>query len=480
MSLEKLNTGVPGLDTVLNGGFPRGSLVLVAGPPGAGKSILATQIAFYHARQGKRILLLTVLSETNAKLVAYLQDLEYFDPELIGNGVQILSIQKMLTDEGMDAALAEIRSHVVSNHIELLVLDSLRSLNTTTGNESAVQSFVFSLGSALFILGCTTLLVGDQYRADSSPSSEEAISDTILALEASKSGWRTVRRLEAVKVRGADPLDGRHSFEITSEGVQVYPRIESLPEAGGAPQPRERLSWGVPGMDELTNGGIPAYTTTLLTGAAGIGKTTFCLQFVAEGIRRQEKCLFVTLYESADELLGKARALEIQLEAATESGYLQVLEFPVGGLDSDKFLHTVLTVAREEGISRLVIDNIDPIEHDLLRDDRFSQVVASLARFLRSWGVTTVITRELTQLIGQDLDITSGRGAHWTPLDNLLLMRPVELDGSLRRLISVLKMRSSSHDESFYCFGIGAGGVTIEGGIEGLQGLLTGTPRKAG
>ncbi len=478
--MDRIETGVPGLDIVLSGGIPQGSLVLIEGPPGAGKTVLSTQIGFHHAAAGGRVLMLTAVSESNAKLIAHLNGLEYFDSSLIGNELQLLNVQKMLTDEGLDALLGEIRSTVVEQGISLLIVDSLRGLYQLTASEAEVQSFLFRLGSEMFLAGCTTLVTGDIYSGDEKSSHEQAISDVILRLEVSSLGSREVRKLRVLQVRGSGYLKGGHSYEITSSGVSVHPRIESLAREERTPATGEPLGWGIPRLDEITGGGIPRHDSTLLLGTVGIGKTTLGLHFLAEGVSRAESCLCVAFHETTEQLVHKAQGFGMDLQQALDVGRFKILHIHPADMDVDKVMHLILADVTERGVTRLVLDSIDPMEGDLAREGRFSLALTALVHLLHSRGVTTLITSEMSKLVGQELDVTNRRESYWTPLDNIVLMRSVEIEGALARVFSVLKMRSSDHDERFYGFDIGERGIEIGKALEGLEGLLTGLPRRIG
>ncbi len=476
--MEKVQTGVPGLDEILDGGIPRGSLVLVAGPPGAGKTILSTQIAAQVANRGRKVVILTALSEATAKLVAYLSGLEYFQPEQIGAEIQILNIQRMLADEGLDATLNEIRSSVVEQGIELLIIDSLRSLDVLANDEVAVQSFIFGLGSALFMLGCTTILVEDQYYPEGATSSKQAISDSIIKLDVVSSGRAVSRQVEIVKVRGAAPVSGRHSFEITGSGLRVYPRVETLVAQDNRPEGGERMHSGISGFDAIIRGGFPARSSTLLLGTPGIGKTTFGLQFVAEGLKQGDSCLYVTSHETSGQLVAKARHFRMDLQPALNSNLLRFMEVVPNGCSIDKAAHSVLDDIRARGVQRLVVDTVEPMEQDANREGRFLSVISTLVRFLRAEGVTTLITRELPQVAGQALDIAGGGESPWVAIDNIILLRMVEINASLKRVISVIKMRSSEHDDSFHYLTVGDEGLQVGESLEGFGGLLVGIPHK--
>ena len=164
--MDNLTTGVPGLDVVLKGGVARGSQLLIVGPMGAGKTILATQMVFHHASQGRRALMLTALTEASSKLIEHLSSLEYFDQSLVGDQVQVLNVQQQLKDKGLDGTLSEILNDVLHRKIEFLVIDSVRSFYELVEDKAGVQHLIFRLGSSMFQLGCTTVLVTDQNSLD--------------------------------------------------------------------------------------------------------------------------------------------------------------------------------------------------------------------------------------------------------------------------------------------------------------------------
>ena len=480
-SVDTLETGVPGLDDILAGGISRGSLVLITGPTGAGKTILATQVLFHHASRGKKTLILTLLTEASSKLIEHLGSLEYFDEGLLGERVTVLNVQRMLQERGLEESIAEILRTVMEGKVELLLIESVHSLYALVEDPSAVQDFLFRLGSSLFQLGCTTIMVTDREPSDGGESSLEAVlSDVTLQLSVSLVGHRDERSMRVIKERGAAPLMGSHAYDITSTGIQVYPRIEARAVVEEVPAADGRLGWGVARLDELTGGGIRAHDTTLILGTTGIGKTTLGLHFLADGVARAERCLYVTFHETAGRLLEKAEGFGLPLSGAVEAGTLRALYVPPAALDVDSLLNRVVVEVAERDIGRVVFDTLNPLERVATREGRYPDVLPALLNVLQAGGVTALMIRETTQVVGNGLDLGDAEGAYWTPFDNIVLLRPVELEGEIRRMLSVLKMRRSDHDERFHRFDIGAQGIEIGERLTGLQGLLTGLPSKAG
>ncbi|MDP9381237.1 MAG: AAA family ATPase [Chloroflexota bacterium] len=222
MPLERITTGVPGLDQAMSGGIPKGSTVLVAGPPGAGKTILANQIAYHRASQGERVLILTTSSEGVTKLLTSLEELEYFKPQLVGDVVRVQSVEALLGGGGLDALLQEIRRSAVESRVGLLVLDSLTSLYTSYQDPPTVRRFLSDLGSALFVLGCTAILVQGQYSIEQSLE-EQTIADGVILMDVSVQGEHEERRLRISKMRGGKHLYGLHPYQLTQAGLSLHP-----------------------------------------------------------------------------------------------------------------------------------------------------------------------------------------------------------------------------------------------------------------
>src|ERR687894_1029254 len=124
----RLETGVPGLDTILGGGIPVGRTFMVAGSPGAGKTTLGNQLAFHHATTGGQALVTTLLSETHDLMLANLRGFRFFDPTLVGDRVHYLNLFDALAEEGLDGVIASIRRVVRDTGASLLIIDGAAAI----------------------------------------------------------------------------------------------------------------------------------------------------------------------------------------------------------------------------------------------------------------------------------------------------------------------------------------------------------------
>ncbi len=474
-ALQRFETGVPNLDLVLGGGLLRGTIVMVIGPPGSGKTILAQQIAFAGARRGEVALYFTGYSETHDKLLAHNRSLAYFAPDAIGMEVQMGSLPDLMEQGPAEAEQAVVET-ARTRHASLVVLDGFRSIRGFLPDDQAAAQLLYSLGAKLALVGATLLVLVEGDASDRIRDPEQSVCDVILSLSRVVRGGGHRRQLEVLKVRGAAPLAGVHPFNIDAEGVYVYPRLESVVPTHNPPWTGERAGFGVAEIDRLLGGGLNAGTATLAAGTPGLGKTLLGLHFLAEGARHDEPGLLVGFTESAGQLRHKAATFGLAVEAAEAAERIRLLTMPPHDLDADRVAWMIREHVEARGVRRLVIDSATELEGGLTNPERAPMFLASLVAYLRSRGVTTYMTVDVPTIVGSELSFAG------TPLvvfaENLLLLRYAEYEGELYRLFSVLKMRFSDFDRALHVYTIETGeGIRIAGPAPLAEGLLTGQAR---
>jgi circadian clock protein KaiC len=474
-TLERFATGVPNLDLVLGGGLLRGTIVMVVGPPGSGKTILAQQMAFRAAARGEVALYFTGYSETHDKLLAHNRSLTFFAPETIGAEVQLSSLPDLL-EQGSDEAKQAIVATAQKQHASLVVLDGFRSIRGFLPDDRAAAAFLYSLGATLALLGATLLVLVEGDVTDRIRDPEQSVCDVILSLHRVVRGGGHRRELEVLKVRGAAPLAGLHPFTIDARGLTVYPRLESVVPVESPEWTSARAGFGIADIDALMGGGLNVGTATLAAGTPGLGKTILGLQFLAEGARQGQPGLFAGFTESAAQLRAKARTFGIDLEAAEASGAIELLTVPPHDLDADLVAWLIRQRVEERRVRRLVIDSATELEGGLTSPERAAMFMASLAAYLRSRSVTSYMTVDVPTIVGPELSFAGN------PLlvfaENLLLLRYAEYQGELHRVFAVLKMRFSAFDRALRLYRIKDGvGIEIAGPAPRAEGLLTGLAR---
>jgi circadian clock protein KaiC len=268
-------------------------------------------------------------------------------------------------------------------------------------------------------------------------------------------------------------MPGLHTFRIADGGVQIFPRIPEQ-QRSRKPQATGRLSTGVPGLDEMMGGGIPAGDAVMVAGPAGSGKTTFATQFAAEGLREGEAVVVVVFEEYPDEYLARAAARSHGLEEMAAGGKLKVIYLRPLDLSVDETLAEILEAVRMLKPKRVVIDSLSGFEVALapaFRED-FRESLYRLVGALTATGVTVFMTAEI--VAGHAGPVTNEKVSFIT--DDIIVQRFVEIGGQLRQVLVVVKMRGSSHSRDFRLYDVGARGAVVGGSLADYHGILTGAP----
>ncbi|MHB8428624.1 MAG: RAD55 family ATPase, partial [Acidiferrobacterales bacterium] len=312
VNILRLATGVPGLDNLLGGGLPEFSFNLIAGTPGSGKTTLASQIMFSLANPEYRALFFTVLGEPALKMLRYQQQFTFFDHKKIGKSIRFVNLSEELMLGDFDRVLARIADEVKGYEPRLVFVDSFRSVTHSIRREKQstadLQQFVQRLGHQMSSWQATTFLIGEYLAPGSESSPIFTVADGILWLSQNVHRNSMVRKMQVVKMRGQAQAPGVHTFRISNDGIQVFPRAIVQPGAilgpiDNPPIREERLSLGIPGMDEMLGGGLPMGYSLLVVGPSGSGKTILAMEFLAEGVRRGEPGVIAAFEKSPSQLL---------------------------------------------------------------------------------------------------------------------------------------------------------------------------------
>jgi circadian clock protein KaiC len=283
------------------------------------------------------------------------------------------------------------------------------------------------------------------------------------------------RSLRVAKMRGVAYLGGEHSMRIDDGGLRVYPRQETITQAPRYNATNERVSMGIDGLDAMMRGGPIRSSSTLIAGSAGAGKTVLSLHFLAAGARRGERGLMVSFQENPEQLALRAGQFGLEQALDIAGGGTEVLFLSPVELDLDEAAAKIREAVEARHVQRVVIDSVAELEFAVSDPERFDDFLASLVGFLRGQEVTTLMTREITQIFGSELTIAS-RGLSYI-VDNIVLLRYIEIAAEIRRAIAVLKIRGSDHDKTLRELLFSEGQATIGSRFEGLSGIMTDIPR---
>jgi circadian clock protein KaiC len=472
-SVERLATGSPDLDRILGGGIPARSINLIAGDPGTGKTLFALQTLFHLARQGRRGVYLTTLSEPAMKLLAYMQQFSFFDEALMNRAVVFADIGAAIRGAADETILTEIIARVERDEPALVVIDSFKAVREMVPSP-AVRGFVYDLAVHLAGWGAASLLVGEYSEAEIAVNSEFAIADGIIRLINRHQELTSVREVEVLKLRGADYATGRHFFEISGDGLTFFPRVRGPDAADGeASAPGDRVPTGVAGLDTMLGGGLPGSSATIVQGATGTGKTLLAMHFLLEGARRGEPGIHFSMEETGQQLRGIAQGFGWDLAALEARKLLTVQYVSPVELSTDAFLHRARKQVQELGAKRAVLDSLTSMALGVVSERRFTELVYAMTKHFRALGVTLQMNMEIAELLGSAQ--ISGYGVSFAA-DNVIQLRYVEVEGGLDRAIFVLKARGVQHASDVRAMTLGRGGITVGSRFLGARGVLTGAP----
>jgi circadian clock protein KaiC len=475
--INRLATGVPGLDEVLGGGLPEFSFNLIAGQPGCGKTTLAHQMMFALATPERPAIYFTVLGEPPLKMLRYQQQFEFFDATAIDQAVRFVNLSDDAATGDLDRVLKRIVDEVAQHIPALVFVDSFRSVvvaSETQGRpHQGLQEFMQQLGMLMTSWQATTFLIGE-YISETDANPVFTVCDGLIWLRQSVQRNSMVRKMEIMKMRGQSTLPGLHTFRIGAAGLEVFPpaRVTNpTPADAAAAQRAPRLSMGVPGLDEMLGGGLPSGYSLLVAGPSGSGKSILAAAFLAEGARSGETGVIAAFEQHPN------RSRSRLVADLIASGQVGLVENRAADLSIDEVVFMLMREIRRLRASRVVIDSLSGFELALaptFRED-FRESLSNLVTALAGAGVTVLMTSELEDRY-TDLRFSPYGTAFMT--DAIIVQRYIEVDSRLRRVMAVVKVRASAHSDELREFGIDADGIRIGAMLSDHEGLLGGRPTR--
>jgi circadian clock protein KaiC len=474
--------GVPGLDEVLAGGFKRGSLFLVEGQPGVGKTTIALQFLLEGAKAGERNLYIT-LSETKAELL----DGAASHGWNLDRGVEVFELQpaENVLDPDQQQSLLYSSELELGETVKLIfdtverikpdriVLDSLSEIRLLAQSSLRYRRQLLAL-KHYFARCKATVLALDDLTTDVLDKTAHSIAHGVIRLEElapTYGGER--RRLRVMKYRGQAFRGGYHDFVIKTGGVQIFPRLVSKECASEVPH--VVLSSGNNELDALLGGGVDSGSSTLVLGPAGCGKSLIVFQFAAAAISRGEKAALFAFDEELSLLFRRTKGMGINLERLRDENRLLVQQIDAAELSPGEFAHRVRQVVEKKSVRTVIIDSLNGYQLAMPEEQSLILHMHELLQFLNRSGVATFVTVAQHGLVGDmktPVDVTY-------LADTVILLRFFEAEGRLRRAISVVKKRTGAHEATIREMDITSQGLVVGDPLEDYHGVLRGVPSHA-
>jgi len=413
-----------------------------------------------------------VLGEPPLKMLRYQQQFPFFDISKVNQSIKFVNLAADLLEGDFDQVLARIADEVRDFAPSLVFVDSFRSVvQSAQGMErgaAGLQHFVQQLGMQMTSWLATTFLIGEYLAPEAESSPVFTVADGIIWMSQLVHRDALVRKIQVVKMRGQAQSLGVHTFRINDSGVEIFPR--AMLKAAGSHVSiggHQRLSMGVPELDRMMGGGVPAGYSLLLVGPSGSGKSVLATQFLAEGVAQGEAGVIAAFEKSPNQLLSH------HLNTLIENGRVGVINTRTLDLSIDEILHDLVEMIERLQAKRVVIDSLSGFELALaspFRDD-FRESLYRMVAVLTAMGVTVLMTAELEDRY-EMLRFSSYGNAFLA--DAIVMQRYVELEGQLKRVISVIKVRASDHSKEIRFFDITATGLVMGEPATQYAGVLTG------
>lgn len=470
---RRLSTGIAGLDDILHGGVIRQTAYLVRGGPGQGKTTLG--LHFLSACQEEETALFIGFQEPEEQLRQ--------NAATVGMGVERVHFLSLAPDEsffteqsGYDifmsadveqAPIAESVVAAVEHHRpDRVFIDSLTQMRFISADVFQYRKTVLSLLHFLKARGITVMFSSES--SDHLPDDDlQFMADGVLALKTE----RSVSTLTVEKFRGSGFRRGAHQMRIDATGLNVFPR--PLPPLSKlVTDSRAQWSSGIEAIDAMLHGGVEAGSVTLITGPAGVGKSTLASSFAAQASRDGYRAAIYLFEEEANNYLRRAHALEVGLEQAQRDGRVTIEQIEPMRYLADEFALRIRQRVEDQHVELVVLDSISGFALTL-DGDGLQERLHSFVKHLARLGVSVILVNEVGEM-GGPLRI-SETGISYLA-DNVIYLRYMEMQGELDKVMGILKKRLSAFDNTCYSYRIGPRALTVGepvGALESVQHLTS-------
>jgi circadian clock protein KaiC len=454
---DVVKTGISGLDAILSSGIPRGNVILLEGGIGTGKTTMGVEFVYRGASMFGEPGMIVLFEVSPDRLVR--------DAACFGWDLPALERQRKLkiiftTRQVFRQELQQADSLLLEEAAEMgarrIFVDGVAGAVSAIGGVELRDSFHILVEgvqrenlTAVFAVEASAI-DGDGDRRITLP--EESIADTVVRLRMEERFRATVRSIEIVKSRGHDFQMGRHSFRIVDgHGLEVYRRVQAPRRASrdqaAAFDPTTRVPTGIPGLDAVVNGGYFLGSTTVVSGISGVGKSVMGLQYIAEGARRGERSLMLTLDEQVAQVIRNASSIGIDLQAVIDSGLVRLQYDAPQEMEIDAHFHNIEQLVEEFKPRRVLIDSLSTYGANMGTGGRvFRDFFHALVALMKEHQTAAVYNHENPEMLG--MSSMMGDFAMSSLVDNILLMNWIEMGDVFRLGLTVAKMRANPNTRS--------------------------------
>ncbi len=475
-AVEKVFTGIRGLDEVLMGGVPKGRATLITGGTGTGKTVILNEFLYRGITQFKENGVYVAFEEDKKDIIKNVKGFGWNYASLIAQKklafVDAGALKEMTFESGQNYDLSPLieRVRYAINKVKArrLVIDGLDNLFSRFQNKDAVRQALYQIVAELKSSGVTMLMTAEKLGSDKGLSRygvEEFVADGVIEIELIKGQQQFLRRMFVVKFRGTGFRSGIIEFEITNQGLLVYPKIP-VENLIAKTDYQVRKSFGIKGLDDILVGGIPQGHLVLVSGNTGTGKTMFGMHFLKQGISEGENAVFVALEEPVEQVKKTALAHGCDFNRYEKVGKVSFVTTNLIDISNDKLLYQIISAVEGINAKRVLVDSISTLLSATMSEEQVRQFLLQLSRYFKAKGITCIMNclspvsfgaergQLLSGLVTNEMRLSS-------VTDGIIMLLFVERGQKIRKLLTVLKMRGSQHSKEIFSYEIEKGGIKI-------------------
>lgn len=478
--MEKIASGVQGLDTILKGGFLKGRSYLLTGKAGTGKTIFSIQFLLEGVKNNEKCLFISLaeaVEEIERNIKGFGWSLEGIDLiDLTPKEIKEAGEYRIFPPSEVEAdeVWSSILKAIDKKNPQRIVIDCASFLLALSTDEYQFRKKVLGLINYLNRKDITSIITFEPTELEKEISISLAVDGVIkLRRGLSKTRIIDIRSIEIQKLRGSDYIGGLHLLKIKNDGICIFPHI--IERQAEEKMVGEILPSGIPQLDEILGGGLEFGTATIISGPSGVGKTTLGVHYLVRAAGSGKKVVLYTFEESPSSVIKRAMSVSIPIDVVLKDGKLKIMQINPMEFYPDEFLEIVRKDVEGEGRKVIMIDSVKGYEVTMEEFGTLLANLQNLIHYLNRNDCTTLLVNEIEAIAG-DVKVTE-KGISYL-FDNAISIRYAELNSKIVKIIGVVKKRLGDYKPDLRELKVTKEGIKVGETIEGFEGILTGAPRK--
>ncbi len=474
--VEKMPTGIRGFDAVLEGGVPKGRALLITGSTGTGKTVFTNEFLYRGITEYNENGVYVTFEEHPADIIKNVRNFDWDFDALIRQKKLVFvdaSPDKTATKEvgeyDLISLVERIKYAIKKVNAKRIAIDSLSMLFLKFSNKDSIREVIYLICDELKNIGVTSVITaekaGDNENTLSRYGVEEYVADGVVELALEPGQQQFLRKMFIKKIRGVGYRSGVAEFDITSRGLEIFPKIE-VDRRVSKTDFKNREKLGIKGVDEAMGGGIPQGHMVLISGNTGTGKTLVGMHFIVQGIKDGKSAVFVALDEPVEQVKKTAREFGFDFEKYEKEGKMYFVCPSLIDISKDKLLYEIVNAVNKIGAKRVVIDSISSLLSSTMDEESVRQFLIQASGFFKNKGIACVMNylsgTNFGAAKGQLLAELETNLMRLSPIvDGIIILIYVERGQRVKRILNILKMRGSWHSNDIFQYEVNKNGIIL-------------------